>query len=182
MPKLTIFLPDQEPLKVGFEDQIEINIGRASDNDIVVAHESMSGHHAQLKLVGNHYILVDLDSTNGTFLEGAPVSQAPLQNGSKITFGRVEAEFEAEESEGLDDGSPSEDGSDDFGGGGGSGFESTIHAAVAQQSLRPANFRNLSPIERTEKKDSLSTVAMVIGLVGLVAGVAVAGVALMMKI
>jgi len=181
MPKLTIYLPDQEPMKVGFEDQVEVNIGRSPDNDIVVPHESMSGHHAQLKLVGERYVLVDLDSTNGTFLDGAPISQTALHNGARITFGRVEADYECPEY--AADEPMMDDGGSDFGEGtGGSGFESTIHATIAAQSLRPANFKNLSPVERVEKKDGFAKVAMLLGVVGLLAAAAIAAFAHMMEL
>lgn len=180
MPKLTIHLPDQEPLKVAFEDQIEVNIGRADDNDIVVAHESMSGHHAQLKLTGDQYVLVDLDSTNGTFLDGSPVTQIPLFDGARITFGRVEADYECEGAGAAEEEAASP--GDDFSSAGGSGYETSIHAAIASQSLRPANFRNLSPVERVEKKDGFSKVAMAIGVVGLLAVAAMAALAFLMKL
>lgn len=179
MPKLTIHLPDQEPLKVGFEDQIEVAIGRAADNDIVVPHDSMSGHHAQFKLAGDQYLLVDLDSTNGTFLDGAPVSQTALYNGARITFGRVEADYECEEAAGADE---EEVAGDDFGSSSGSGYETSIHAAIAAQSLRPANFKNLSPVERVEKKDGFAKVAMLIGIVGILAAAGLAGLAYLMKL
>lgn len=182
MPKLTIYLPDQEPMKVGFEDQVEVNIGRANDNDISVPHESMSGHHAQLKLVGDRYVLVDLDSTNGTFLDGSPISQTPLYNGARITFGRVEADYECPEIEGEADDDSGARGDDFAGGSGGSGFESSIHATIAAQSLRPANFKNLSPVERVDKKDAFAKVAMLIGVVGVLGAVAIAAFAHLMKL
>ncbi|MCB1066282.1 MAG: FHA domain-containing protein [Verrucomicrobiae bacterium] len=176
MPKLTIYLPDQEPLKVGFEDQAEVNVGRADDNDIVVVHDSISSHHAQLRLVGGQYHLVDLDSTNGTFLDGAPVTEIPLHHGSRITFGQVDADYATDEVE-----EEVASGDDTFGDSTGSGFESSIHAAIAQQSVRPADFRNLSPLPKVEKKNTVSQIAMILGIVGLLAALAVAGFALMMK-
>jgi pSer/pThr/pTyr-binding forkhead associated (FHA) protein len=179
MPKLTIYLPNEEPLRMGFEDQIEVNIGRASDNDIVITHESMSGHHAQLKLTGDQYVLIDLDSTNGTFLDGAPISQAALHNGARITFGRVEADYECEDAGETGEAEVEDDA---FSSSGGSGYETSIHAAIAAQSLRPANFRNMSPVEKVEKKDGFSKVAMLLGIVGLLASLAMAGFAYMMKI
>lgn len=180
MPKLTIYLPDQEPLKIGFEDQTEVNVGRADDNDIVLIHDSISSHHAQLRLVGDQYQLVDLDSTNGTFLDGAPVSEAPLHGGARITFGQVEADYdnETESAEGDEAG-----GDDGFSAGsGGSGFENTIHAEVAQQSTRPDDFKNLSPLPKVEKKDAAAKIAMALGVVGLVAAIAIVGFAAMMKL
>ncbi len=181
MPKLTIYLPDQEPLKVGFEDQTEISVGRADDNDIVVVHDSISSHHAQLRLVGDQYHLVDLDSTNGTFLDGSPVSEAPLSPGSRITFGQVDADYGIEGQE-MAASEGSEEAGDDFGGSSGSGFESTIHADIAEQSVMPADFKNLSPLPKVEKKDGASKIAMVLGIVGILAAAAVAAFAMMMKV
>ena len=97
MPKITIHLPDQEPLKIGFEDQVEVTIGRADDNDIVAVHDSISSHHAALRLVGSQYVLVDLDSTNGSFYDGAPVTELPLEHGMRVLLGQVEADYEADE-------------------------------------------------------------------------------------
>ncbi len=181
MPKLTIYLPDQEPLRIGFEDQTEISVGRADDNDIVVIHDSISSHHAQLRLVGDHFQLVDLDSTNGTFLDGAPISEAVLHAGARITFGQVEADYDDETEAGAE--THSEAGDDSFGAGaGGSGFESTIHAEIAAQSVRPPDFTNLSPLPKVERKDAASKIAMALGVVGLVAAIAIAGFAAMMKL
>lgn len=177
MPKLTIYLPDQEPLRIGFEDQAEVSVGRADDNDIVLTHDSISSHHAQLKLVGAQYHLVDLDSTNGTFLDGAPISEAPLSHGARVTFGQVEADYE-----GDDEVEESGDEGGDFGASSGSGFESTIHAEIAEQSVMPPGFKNLSPLPKVEKKDAASKVAMILGIVGIVAALAVAGFAMMMKV
>ena len=97
MPKITIYLPDQEPLKVSFEDQVEVSIGRADDNDIVAVHDSISSHHAALRLVGTQYHLVDLDSTNGTFHDGSPVTELPLEHGMRVLLGQVETDYETEE-------------------------------------------------------------------------------------
>ena len=97
MPKITIYVPDEEPLKIGFDDQIEVNVGRSDDNDIVINHDSISSHHAQLKLHGDRYHLVDLDSTNGTFVDGEVASNVPLHDGIKVMFGQVEADYECEE-------------------------------------------------------------------------------------
>lgn len=180
MPKLTIYLPDQEPLKISFDGQPEISIGRADDNDVVAIHDSISSHHAQLRLVGDQYHLVDLDSTNGTFLDGAPTSEAPLGHGSRITFGQVEADYELDEVEEADAGGAEEEVAASSSGG--SGFESTIHADIADQSVRPADFKNLSPLPKVEKTDAASKIAMILGVVGLIAALAVAGLAMMMKV
>jgi ABC-type multidrug transport system ATPase subunit len=50
-----------------------LRIGRAEDNDIVLADLSVSRHHAQLRNLGGRYEIVDLGSHNGTFLNGEQV-------------------------------------------------------------------------------------------------------------
>ncbi|MCB1237231.1 MAG: FHA domain-containing protein [Verrucomicrobiae bacterium] len=182
MPKITIHIPGEQPQKYGLEDQIEVSVGRADDNDIIITHDSISGHHAQLKMAGDGFVLVDLDSTNGTFLDGAPVSEAPLHHGARVTFGQVEAEYEAEEeyAAGYEE-APAED--DGFGAAsGGSGFESTIHAEIPDRSVLPAGFRNLSPFQKPEKKDVLAQIAVAAGIVAILAVAAAAGFAHMMKL
>jgi len=52
-----------------------ISIGSATDNDIVVSNDFVSGHHANISLLKNgNYFIQDLASTNGTFVNGARVS------------------------------------------------------------------------------------------------------------
>ena len=67
-----------------------ITIGRTSDNDIVLDDNMVSRHHARLELQANTYVLTDLGSANGTWVNGrrisAPVS---LQANDSIRFGKV---------------------------------------------------------------------------------------------
>jgi pSer/pThr/pTyr-binding forkhead associated (FHA) protein len=177
MPKITIYVPDKDPFKIGFDDQIEVNVGRADDNDIVIDHDSISSHHAQLKLHGDQYHLVDLDSTNGTFVDGGEASNVPLHDGVKITFGTVEAEYEATEEEAAGEEEAEFDTESE-----GSGFENTIHAEIAAESAAPASFKNLSPIEKPEKKDVFSQIAMVACIVALATAAAVVAFGAIMKI
>lgn len=52
----------------------EILIGRAASSDLVIGDEFASGMHAKLVLVGEDWVLQDLNSTNGTFLDGKKVT------------------------------------------------------------------------------------------------------------
>jgi len=181
MPKITIYVPDQEPLRIGFEDQIEVSIGRTEDNDIVIEHDSISSHHAQLKLHGDLYHLIDLESTNGSFVDGDVADNVPLHHGAKITFGQVDADYEVDE-EAAAEGEVEAEAGEFASEGEGSGFENTIHAEIADSSALPPTFKNLSPIEKIEKKDLFSQLAMVAGVVAILAAVAVVVFATMMKI
>jgi len=77
-----------------------ITIGRGADNTIAVNDPSISTHHAQLLLEGDTYRLKDLDSTNGTRVNGKPVTETVLQFDDRIRFGAAEAKYESSEAGG----------------------------------------------------------------------------------
>ena len=63
--------------KVGTEIALagrQITIGRAGDSDLIVDDEYASTHHAKLVFINGDWLIQDLDSTNGTFLDGQKVS------------------------------------------------------------------------------------------------------------
>jgi len=64
-----------------------LRIGRAPDNDIVVAHPSVSGYHAELHQAADGYRLVDLDSSNGTYINERRITAAPLAEGDVVGIG-----------------------------------------------------------------------------------------------
>lgn len=66
-----------------------INIGRRSDNHLVVDDARVSRVHAQLRAVRGRYLLFDLDSTGGTYLNGERIRQAILSPGDVITLAGV---------------------------------------------------------------------------------------------
>jgi predicted component of type VI protein secretion system len=74
-----------------------IAIGRGPDNTIIVNDPSVSTHHAQLLLEGDTYRLKDLDSTNGTRVNGKPVTETVLRFDDRIRFGAAEARYESSE-------------------------------------------------------------------------------------
>jgi hypothetical protein len=64
-------------------------LGRSSEADIALDDPGISRRHAQIQLDAGHAVLLDLDSTNGTFVDGERVQRAPLADGSQITMGRT---------------------------------------------------------------------------------------------
>src|SRR5436309_2853244 len=72
-----------------------VNIGRADYNDLVVPDPSVSTSHAKLQRREGIWVLVDLDSTNGTFVDGERVKgDAALAPGAMVRFGDVQLVFE----------------------------------------------------------------------------------------
>jgi len=71
------------------------NIGRADYNDLVIPDESVSTTHAKLQRREGVWVLVDLDSTNGTFVDGERVKgETPLSPGVTVRFGDIPLVFE----------------------------------------------------------------------------------------
>ncbi len=64
-----------------------LRIGRQPDNDIVVSDPGVSRHHAELRDVAGACRIVDLDSANGTFVNGQRVTAAPLSEGDIVGIG-----------------------------------------------------------------------------------------------
>src|SRR5713101_856175 len=72
-----------------------VNIGRADYNDLVVPDPSVSTSHAKLQRREGVWVLEDLDSTNGTFVDGEQVKgEAPLAPGATVRLGDVQLVFE----------------------------------------------------------------------------------------
>jgi pSer/pThr/pTyr-binding forkhead associated (FHA) protein len=84
------------PLQGGvFRDwESPLTIGRALDNHVVLLDDAVSIAHAQVVQEGELYFIVDLNSSNGTFLDGVKVQKAHLSNGQKIRVGASTLVFE----------------------------------------------------------------------------------------
>ena len=68
-------------------------VGRDLDCDVVLSSRSVSRKHAIVEKRGEGWVVRDLGSANGLFVEGKRVSEAPLPSGASLRFGDVEATF-----------------------------------------------------------------------------------------
>lgn len=69
-------------------DKERYTIGRLPDNDIHIDNMAVSGHHALIINILNDSFLEDLNSTNGTYVNGKLVKKHALQDGDNITIGK----------------------------------------------------------------------------------------------
>ena len=92
MPKLILTTEAQGKVTYEFAER-SITIGRAPDNMIVIDDPSVSNRHAHLELSGETYRLKDLDSTNGTKVNGVPITETALRFEDRIRFGAIEAKL-----------------------------------------------------------------------------------------
>ncbi|MHB8648041.1 MAG: FHA domain-containing protein, partial [Thermomicrobiales bacterium] len=62
-------------------------IGRASENDLVLDHPQVSRRHAQVRWDGAQYVISDLNSTNGVYVNGERMREAVLPEGARVQIG-----------------------------------------------------------------------------------------------
>jgi CheY-like chemotaxis protein len=71
-----------------------VTIGRSDDNAFKIIEASISSQHCEVRLRGNELDVRDLRSTNGTFIEGQPITEAVLRHGQILRLGEVELRLE----------------------------------------------------------------------------------------
>ena len=88
-----------------FEDRIlqelllsggTVTIGRQPDNVVRIDNPAVSGHHAQVYSEGDHYVIEDSESFNGTYVNGQRISKVILKDGDNVTIGKHTIEFRDE--------------------------------------------------------------------------------------
>jgi len=75
--------------------EMEVTIGRdGKQAQIAIQHQSVSAKHAQIRYENGRFVVVDLKSVNGTFVDGNPIVVAtPISGDQAITFGTVDCLF-----------------------------------------------------------------------------------------
>jgi hypothetical protein len=95
-----LWLEDRLGLRAPLEPQVGlVRLGRAADNDVVIANQRVSRYHAQLRWVESNWLVYDLDSTNGTWLDGQrvfPSQPRALSAGSALRLGDHELRISTE--------------------------------------------------------------------------------------
>jgi hypothetical protein len=66
-----------------------VSVGRSDDNDLVLPDPEVSRHHARLEPDGQGWRVVDLGSTNGTWVNGVRVNEEIITAGDEVAFGGV---------------------------------------------------------------------------------------------
>jgi pSer/pThr/pTyr-binding forkhead associated (FHA) protein len=83
-------------------DKDLITIGRKAENDIAVDNQAVSGFHAKIFKDSEGFSVEDLNSLNGTFVNGQKVAKTPLNNGDVILIGVHTLEVVVEPRKGVD--------------------------------------------------------------------------------
>ena len=117
----------------------EITLGRLADNAVQVEHPSVSGHHALLILDSLDYVVRDLESTNGTRINGERVSQQKLRRNDILRLGNIELLYDSEH---APPGEPMPS------------LSPRVNLAECATHGRPADFVNASPVDKDKGKKS----------------------------
>jgi pSer/pThr/pTyr-binding forkhead associated (FHA) protein len=72
-------------------------VGRIEDNVFQIPDPSVSSHHCEIILKGNDVLVRDLSSTNGTFINGQQITEAPLKPSQILRLGQVEVRLEGDQ-------------------------------------------------------------------------------------
>jgi len=87
MPKLTVMFDDRQ-LQDCVVGTHPVTIGRLPDNTIVIDNPAVSGRHARVFREGNHFVVEDLKSTNGTFVNEKPIVRHTLLDRDVVLVGK----------------------------------------------------------------------------------------------
>ena len=135
MPKLKVTMPETGEVTHELVDEL-ITVGRISENSLQIEDGSVSSRHAQLTLGANgNYALKDLNSTNGTRVNGAPTTDAQLRNGDRVRFGQIECAYFSDTTS-QNEPLPAAAAPD---------------AHIPAESRRPTNFANASPFQKKNR-------------------------------
>ena len=151
MPKQIVTTETQGKISYEFTEDL-ITIGRAPDNMIVVDDSSVSGRHAEIRVAGKSCQLKDIGSTNGTRVNGNPITDTQLGHGDRVRFGAVEARYEAVDPTATQPLPQVQE----------------IAAKPAEASAVPVDFANASPFPRRKKEaDPMRTALLAVAAVAL---------------
>jgi pSer/pThr/pTyr-binding forkhead associated (FHA) protein len=96
MPKMIVSI-DGVVIKEVQLTKDRTTLGRRPYNDIVIDNLAVSGEHAVIQLVGSEVFLEDLNSTNGTYINGKAAKKQPLQNNDTIEIGKYRIRFQSDQ-------------------------------------------------------------------------------------
>ncbi|KPL10990.1 hypothetical protein AMJ85_04960, partial [candidate division BRC1 bacterium SM23_51] len=92
MPEIVVTLGGNVVSKYVF-DKDAMSIGRSRDNDIAIENLAVSRNHARIRRMENSYILSDLNSANGTYVNGVRITKTEVFHDDVITIGKHQLTF-----------------------------------------------------------------------------------------
>ena len=158
MPELIITHGNQEPETIVLE-RLRTTVGRSTRSDICIPDPFASRVHAEIRREGDHYILQDLGSANGTRFNGQPLHGAiPIDSGDRFQIGETVFEFVLPR---INVGQTIVDGADDFTPSVTISLSANKSATELFQSIEKARQAELSKRTVTSRTDLLGLISKV---------------------
>ena len=93
MPKLVVLTQSMAGRSVDLGERT--TVGRVEDNAFQIAEPSVSSRHCEILVRGDEVVIKDLNSTNGTFINGEKITEGVLKPGQTLRLGNVELKLDA---------------------------------------------------------------------------------------
>jgi pSer/pThr/pTyr-binding forkhead associated (FHA) protein len=136
-----------------------VTVGRIAENDIFIENSAISSRHAELIRKGDDYIVHDLNSTNGTRVNGQRVVETRLYHGDSLMFGHFELQYQSSAKAGQTLPAPSRRSVD-------------LNSSVIKVNTPPATFNKTSPFGKQSSGSKFKKIFQVSMLVlGLIVAV-----------
>ena len=103
MPTLTLKFKDKPICDYQLQKGLSLTIGRRKNNGVVIDNLAVSGHHAKIDSVGDGFVLIDLQSKNGSFVNEQIINSHWLKHGDVISIGKHSLVFKYAEDEPMPD-------------------------------------------------------------------------------
>lgn len=157
MPKLVVTSEEMKGRTFElFEDKVAV--GRLPENHIRLEDKAISSHHAELHRKGEDYLVRDLNSTNGTRVNGQRVVEQRLMHGDTVSFGHLDLQYFSASKTSQQPLPEMSKKTVDL-----SGFSS---GAITQ---KPATYKSVSPFQRRGRNTSKLVLQIAFFALGLVA-------------
>ena len=152
MPDLTLKFKNTTLEDHRLQKGHSLTIGRRQNNNVVIENLAVSGHHAKIDSVADGFVLVDLQSKNGSFVNEQLIHSHWLKNGDVISIGKHSLVFSYSEDETLTD-----EGSDEM--------EKTMVIDTNQHRnmMKKNNSKAPKPLTKKNKKEIVGALSFLAG-------------------
>jgi pSer/pThr/pTyr-binding forkhead associated (FHA) protein len=161
MPKLVVLSEQLKDLSFELTGD-RLSIGRVADNNIQMEDSAVSSHHAELIQKGEDYIIRDLNSTNGTRVNGQRILETRLYHGDTIHFGQLEVQY-LSSTKAAPKPLPSSNKK-----------IVDLTASQAKITLPPTGYKSSSPFSKTQRSKSKMFLQVALIVLGLIAAILLA--------
>ena len=161
MAKLVVITEEMKDRTFELTDD-KVCVGRLLDNQVRLEDNTVSNHHAELIRKGEDYVVRDLNSTNGTRVNGQRVVETRLYHGDTITFGHLQLQYFSSFKNGLPPIPSSHKKTIDL-------SKIPIHTTVRATTRPPHSYGSTSPFAKQKRNRSKTVLQITVLGLGIIA-------------